>query len=106
MRKVNCLLEQVMTYGNALIASCLAVYFLLVPGLSVALNLCDPALRTGAIPREAWRLHRYLAPPRYEHWARERIASRRAATVHYLDVPGTEWPLFGSVFYLADTNGN
>ena len=61
-----------------------------------------PALRTGDIPREAWRLHRYLTP-RYEAWARARIASKRAADIHYLDVPATEWPLYGCVFYLWGT---
>ena len=91
-----------MVYVNALTASCLAVYFLLIPGLMVTRNLCDPALKNGGIPREAWRLHRRLAP-RYERWAKARIASKKAARVYYLNVPGTEWPLFGSVFYLWAT---
>jgi len=91
-----------MKTGNVLIASALAAYFLLIPGILVVRNLCDPAMETGDIPREAWRLHRYLTP-RYEGWVKNRIASKRAATVYYLNVPGTEWPLFGSVFYLWAT---
>ena len=91
-----------MVRANAAIAAALALWFLLIPGLLVLRNLSDPALRNGGIPREAWRLHRYLAP-RYERWARARIASGDAARVHYLDVPSTEWPLFGSVFFLWAT---
>ena len=102
MIRAQSVLARVMTYGNALIVLCLAIYFLFIPGLLVMRNLGDPELRTGDIPREAWRLHRYLAP-RYERWARARIASQRAADVHYLNVSGTEWPLFGSVFYLWGT---
>ena len=94
--------ELVMTYGNVTIAVVLALYFLLIPGIMVSRNLCDPAIRTGEIPREAWRLHRYLTP-RYERWARARIASGKAGDVYFLDVPGTEWPLFGCVFYLWAT---
>ncbi len=94
--------EPVMVYGNVAIAVVLATYFLLIPGIMVSRNLCDPAIRTGDIPREAWRLHGYLTP-RYESWAEARVASGRAADVYFLDVPGTEWPLFGCVFYLWAT---
>ena len=55
----------VMVGVNAIVASCLAIYFLLISGALVIWNLCDPALRTGHIPRKTWRLHRYLAL-RYE----------------------------------------
>ena len=38
-----------------------------------------------------------------ERWAQARIASGRAAHLPLDDVPSTEWPRFGSVFYLAAT---
>lgn len=95
-------LTSAILYGNALIAIGLAAYYLFIPGVLVLRDISDPALRNGDIPRVAWRLHRHLTP-RYEEWARARIASGRAATVHYLDVPGTEWPLYGCVFYLWAT---
>jgi hypothetical protein len=102
MQRARILSPAVIGWGNTLVACSLATYFLLIPGFLVLRNLRDPALMRGEIPREAWRLHRYLAP-RYASWARERINSGIAADVYYLDVPGTEWPLFGSVFFLWST---
>ncbi|MEI9999984.1 MAG: hypothetical protein WDO13_12920 [Verrucomicrobiota bacterium] len=77
----------------------LSVALFLVPGFRLAEDLRDPALRNGAIPRAAWRLHENLAP-RYAAWAGQRIASQRAARLDNSNVADTEWPLFGSVFYL------
>ena len=90
--------RQVFAVGTAAVA----IYFFLLPGLIVCINLCDPALRAPGIPAQAWRLHRTLVP-RYTAWARERIASGRAGQLELLDVPSTEWPIFGSVFYLWAT---
>jgi hypothetical protein len=36
----------------------------------------------------------------YAAWAQERIADGKAETLSQTDISGTEWPLFGSVFYL------
>lgn len=47
----------------------------------------------------ALTLHRSLAG-RYEKWARARVAAGTAEHLSIADVSGTEWPLFGSVFYL------
>src|SRR6202020_2412803 len=41
--------------------------------------------------------------PRFEQWARERVASGRAATAPLHHVPTTECPLFSAVFYLMAT---
>ncbi|MBN1515738.1 hypothetical protein JXA32_04125 [Candidatus Sumerlaeota bacterium] len=41
--------------------------------------------------------------PQYDAWARQRIKSGAAADLSILDISGTEWPLFGSVFYLWAT---
>ncbi len=88
---------------NAVILIGVASWFLLIPGVILTWDLTDPALRqpTG-IPRSAWRMHQRLTP-RYGQWARDRIASGRAAHVGLYDVPATEWAMFGSVFYLAAT---
>jgi len=40
---------------------------------------------------------------KYEKWARARIASGKAAHLQLTDVPSTEWPMFGCVFYLLAT---
>lgn len=89
-------------YINSIIVIFLTSYFFLIPGLMVVSNICDPALKEGEIPAEAWRLHKYLAP-RYEQYVKDRIKSEKAGKIHYLNVPATEWPLFGCVFYLWST---
>jgi hypothetical protein len=88
---------------NAAIVIGAAAWFLLAPGVLLVRDLADPALRRpDGIPRVAWRVHERLTP-RYEQWARDRMASGKAAHVALHDVPSTEWAMFGSVFYLAAT---
>jgi len=80
----------------------LALWFLVFPGLTTIRDIADPAMRRPGIPSKAWRMHRYLTP-RIEQWARERVASKRAAHLDLYDVPSTEWPMFTCVFYLRST---
>jgi len=89
-------------YGGALVLCLVAVYYFLVPGVLVVGDLSDPAFRGEGIPRVAWRLHRNLSEP-YARWARRRVASGKAAHLDLYDVPSTEWPMFGSVYYLWAT---
>lgn len=89
-------------YGNAVIAVALAVYFFLIPFAILVRHLSDPALRQPGVPKFAFRLHRALSP-KYERWARRRVASGDAGTLALDDISATEWPLFGSVFYLWAT---
>ncbi|MDD5708025.1 MAG: hypothetical protein PHR35_19070, partial [Kiritimatiellae bacterium] len=79
-----------------------AFYFFIFPGVLTVRNLLDPALRRPGIPAAAWRLHRDLVP-RIARWSRERIASGVASRLPLHEVPSTEWPIFGSVFYLHAT---
>jgi hypothetical protein len=67
----------------------------LVPGCKSISYLRDPALKNGAIPAAAWDLSASLAP-RYAAWAQARVERANDPKT----VAGTEWPLFGSVFYL------
>jgi hypothetical protein len=83
----------------AVAALVVATYFLFVPALISIHDLSDPAVRTGQIPAAGWRLFRKLTPT-YERWARGRLASGRAGQLGVDDIAGTEWPVFGSVFYL------
>jgi hypothetical protein len=85
--------------GCAVVALGIAVYLLLIPALIAIHDLRDPARRTGGIPRAAWRLLRTLTP-KHEAWARSRVASGRARSLGVDDIAGTEWPVFGTVFYL------
>jgi hypothetical protein len=79
-----------------------ALYFFLLPGLEVAYDLADRRVSSGEIPGFAWRWHRSLAP-RMADWARRRVQESRGAAVDGSDVAGTEWPMFGTVFFLAAT---
>jgi hypothetical protein len=85
-----------------LFSAAVAVVLLLLPGLLTIRDLADPGVRRPGIPDKAWRLHRYLTPL-IQRWARERIASKRAAHLNLHDVPSTEWPMFTCVFYLRAT---
>ncbi len=83
---------------NGVVAVALTAYFLVAPPVRSAISLTDAALRGPGVPAFAWRLHERLAP-RYAAWASARVEAKRAADDN-ADVAGTEWPLFGSVFYL------
>lgn len=87
---------------NMAIVGLLVFYFFFIPSCLICLRLPDFTGVDASIPAEAWRLHRYLSP-KYAEWVNKRIESGDAVDVHYLNVPDTEWPLFGSVFYLWAT---
>lgn len=50
----------------------------------------------------AWTLHRSLAP-RYATWARKWLDTKHGEKLNVHNISGTEWPLFGSVFFLEAT---
>ncbi len=87
---------------NVIILLMIAFYFFLAPALLIIKNLRDPAIRDGRVSQMAWELHRAITPG-LGKWARERVESRVAANLDLYDVPSTEWPIFGSVFYLMAT---
>jgi hypothetical protein len=89
-------------YGNAIAIIVLAAYFFLIPALFSIHYLRDPGLRGEGVPRFAFKIHRNLAP-RYERWAKQRIASGTAKDLGIQNISATEWPVFGSVFYLWAT---
>jgi len=88
--------------ANAGVRILAGVVLCLLPVVLVLRDLADPNLRLPAIPHSAWRLHRTLTP-KFERWAKERLGSGRAAQLSPRDISGTEWPLFGSLFYLWAT---
>jgi hypothetical protein len=89
-------------YINAVVIMVFAVYFFIVPGFIILKEVYRPDIRKPGVPALAWKMHRELSG-KYEKWARARIASGRAAHLKLTDVPSTEWPMFGSVFYLLAT---
>jgi hypothetical protein len=91
-------------YVNAILTILLSLYVFIVPVGTVIRGLSDPGLQGTGIPRLAFNWHRALSP-KYEAWARDRVHSGVAADLGTENVAGTEWPLFGSVFYLWATEG-
>ncbi|MBK9924620.1 MAG: hypothetical protein IPP66_04935 [Anaerolineales bacterium] len=90
-------------YINSILLVALAFYFFFYPAVTILRDLNDPGLKTGDTPpRFAYNWHRSLST-KYEKWARERIASGKAAEMSLQDISGTEWPVFGTVFYLWAT---
>jgi hypothetical protein len=92
----------VCVWVNAILAVALSLYVFVIPAGELVWDLRDPGLRSGQVPRFAFRWHRALSP-KYEKWARARIRSGQAVQLTTTDISGTEWPLFGSVFYLWAT---
>jgi hypothetical protein len=84
---------------NSVLVLILAFFFYLYPVGRGLLSMHDRALSSPGIPKVAWRLYRNLTP-RYAKWATDRVASGTAAQLSTENISGTEWPLFGSVFYL------
>ena len=87
---------------NAAVMVMVSLFVFLIPGVIVIRELSDPNIRSAGIPHAAWTLHRTISP-QFEQWARERLNSKRAAELSTSNISGTEWPLFGSVFYLWAT---
>lgn len=87
---------------NTVVAVTFALFFGFLPGIEVARSLRDPGLYTLTVPRTAWQVHREISP-KLADWARRRVASGRASALTVANISGTEWPLFGCVFYLWAT---
>lgn len=73
----------------------LSLFVCFLPAIKLIGCLRDPSLRNGEIHPLAWQLSKTLAP-RYAKWAKDRVEAAHNPG----SVSGTEWPLFGSVFYL------
>ncbi|MEO8351363.1 MAG: hypothetical protein ABI680_06500, partial [Chthoniobacteraceae bacterium] len=70
-----------------------------MPAISLVRAAFEPESRGSGISRTAVSLFQSITP-RYVAWARERVTSGRAAKLSVTNISGTEWPLFGCVFYL------
>lgn len=89
-------------YGNFVALSLLSLYFLIIPACMMVTFLADANLRDGGIPAIASWSHRSLSP-KVAQWAQWRIQQGLAQELTVSDIAETEWPLFGSVFYLWAT---
>ncbi|MEZ0228314.1 MAG: hypothetical protein ACAI25_06790, partial [Planctomycetota bacterium] len=95
---MNDKLHRIRVSVTTLLVVALAIGLFLIPAGIIVWTATDPALSGPGVPRAAWLWHRSLSR-RYELWAPARVASKVAAK-HDGSVSGTEWALFGTVFYL------
>lgn len=93
--------DLIIRHGNIVALMLLALHFFIVPSILIIYFTSDSGLRGPGTPRMAWWAHRRLTP-KYGRWAMKRLA-RPTANENIEDISGTEWPLFGSVFYLWAT---
>lgn len=87
---------------NAAIIIFLAFYVFLIPAVLIISDLRDPGLRGNSTPKCVFRWHKSLSG-KYEKWAKRRVSKGAAANLTTENISGTEWPMFGSVFYLWAT---
>jgi len=87
---------------NAVIMILISVYIFFIPAAMLVFDLYDPGLHSDKMPRFVFRWHKALSP-KYEKWARKRIEAGAATELSTSDISGTEWPVFGSVFFLWAT---
>ncbi len=74
---------------------CLLIY----PGLFCIRMISDPALRRGDIPSFVVD-HFKQVSLRYEKWGKGYLGLEYATKVNFENCAATEWPMFGSVYYL------
>lgn len=89
-------------WTSRLILAAMALLFFVPPVWMTLRSIHDPGLYGDGIPRVAWPLHQSLSE-RYANWARDRLAQDGGAKVDQFNISGTEWPVFGSLFYLQAT---
>ncbi len=89
-------MEALGTLGALVVALCFFFY----PGVTLLSLASDPGIHRDGQPAEFPTWFRKTAVS-YRGWAEGYLVSRRAESVSVEDVAGTEWPLFGTVFFLA-----
>jgi len=74
-----------------------------MPGFLVMREVYEPDIGKPGVPAIALTMHKNLSP-KLTRWARARVQSGKAGHLNIADVPSTEWPMFGCVFYLMATD--
>jgi hypothetical protein len=87
---------------NTAIILFISVYAFIIPAITIVSDLQDDGLYSNKIPNLVFRTHKAISQ-KYAKWAQKRVHTGEAAKLSTSDVAGTEWPIFGSVFYLWAT---
>jgi hypothetical protein len=78
----------------------LSLMLFIYPAITILLVATDPQLRQTGESRLAVRWFE-SATPRFLSWANMYLETDFAASLYHDDIPATEWPIFGAVFYLV-----
>jgi hypothetical protein len=78
----------------------LALMLFIYPAVTIVLLVFDSQLRETGESRltASWF---ESAAPRFLSWANDYIETRYAKSLYHDDIPATEWPMFGAVFFLV-----
>ncbi|HEX7027504.1 MAG TPA: hypothetical protein VF268_09700 [Gammaproteobacteria bacterium] len=90
-------------FSVAALAIPLALMFFIYPAFVIGALIFDPELKATGQSRlvPGWF---ESAAGRYASWADDYLDSGYAKSVEHDDVPATEWPMFGSMFFLVAAN--
>jgi hypothetical protein len=86
-------------FGTA-IALFVAISFFFYPASKLVALVRDPGIHTTGRPSDFPRSFAAIGH-RYLRWANGYLESRRSESVSPSDVAATEWPLFGTVFFMS-----
>ena len=70
-----------------------------MPVFIVLSQLRDKDYETKVIPKYVFQQY-FRLTPNIDKWASKRLSSSQIQNINLSDVSGTEWPLFGSIYYL------
>ncbi len=79
----------------------LSLMLFIYPAITICIMATDSQLKEGT--GETWLVPFWfkLATPRFLSWANTYLATNYAQSIRQDDIPATEWPMFGAVFYLV-----
>ena len=89
-------------YGNMVVIIAVALYFFIISFFNIVSLINDKNLKSESMPRFALNIHRSITP-KFEKWAKKRVDVKKAEKLSINNISGTEWPIFGSAFYLWAT---
>jgi hypothetical protein len=95
---------RLMKLGFHLTVSCvviiLSLMLLIYPAITIGVLVADSQLKTTGESRLVPRWFQ-SATPRFLSWADTYLDTNYAGSIQHDNIPATEWPMFGAVFYLV-----
>ena len=102
LRRSPLMRTKITLWINSALFAGAALWFFVIPAVSLIGDLRDPAIATGGIPRCVFAWHRHLSG-QFGAWARGTMKDALGAQVGQFDIKGTEWPAHSAMLYLLAT---